>query len=445
MGNLSGNLGDSPRSELHSKVAAALGSTPTVRVTGRLRAVVGLCLRADLPDARVGELVEIERSGAGPLLAEIVGFDPQGVTLLPLGPAHGLAPDDAITPLRAPLRFNFGPQLLGRVLDGLGQPIDGGPPLHGEARQVLRAAPAALARKRIDQLLPLGVRALDAFASVGQGQRIGLFSGSGVGKSTLLGQVARNAQADVVVVCLVGERGREVGDFLEDHLGSAGRQRCVVVCATSDAPALVRMSCPYVATAIAEGFRDQGKRVLLLMDSITRFARAARDVGLAAGEAPVRRGYPSSVFAALPGLLERAGSCEHGSITAFYTVLVEGDDLDEPIADELRGLLDGHVVLSRAAAARGRYPAIDVAHSLSRLMPRLASPEHWAAAQAVRAHLGLYEEKRDLVMLGAYRAGSDAHLDAALSRIERIEAFLRQPAGELAKWDDTVAQLRALI
>jgi type III secretion protein N (ATPase) len=425
-------------------LARTLDSTATVRVTGRLRAVVGLSLRADLPDARVGELVEIERTGAGPLLAEIVGFDAQGVTLLPLGEAHGLAPDDPITLRRTPLRFSFGPGLLGRVLDGLGQPIDGGPALHGEPRDVMRSAPPALTRKRIDQVLPLGVRALDAFTTVGQGQRIGLFSASGVGKSTLLGQIARHAQADVCVLCMVGERGRELNDFLQDHLGTAGMQRCVVVCATSDAPALVRMSCPYVATAIAEGFRDQGQRVVLLMDSLTRFARAARDVGLAAGEPPVRRGYPPSLFAALPGLLERAGTSDKGSITAFYTVLVEGDDLDEPISDELRGLLDGHIVLSRAVAARGRYPAIDVRHSLSRLMPRLVTPEHREAAERVRAHLSLYEDKRDLVMLGAYRAGGDARLDAALARIERIEALLRQREDERCEYADAVAQLCAL-
>jgi type III secretion protein N (ATPase) len=273
---------------------------------------------------------------------------------------------------------------------------------------------------------------------------VGLFAGSGVGKSRLLGQIARQGQADVFVVCLVGERGRELNDFLHDALGEAGRARGVVVCASSDEPPLLRRTCPYVATAIAEGFRDQGLRVLLLMDSLTRFARAARDVGLAAGESPARRGFPPSVFAALPGLLERAGTSPRGSITALYTVLVEGDDLDEPIADELRGLLDGHVVLSRELAARGHFPAIDVPSSLSRLMDRLAGDEHRAAAAQVRAHLALYEQKRDLVILGAYARGSDPRLDAALARIERIEAFLRQPTHESCAFEATVAALRAL-
>jgi ATP synthase in type III secretion protein N len=443
---------------------AALTRTSTdhdaVRITGRLRSVIGLSLRADLPDARVGELVYVERDARTPLVAEVVGFDRNGVTLLPLGSAEGLSPDDAITPARSALGVRFGDDLLGRVLDGLGQPIDGGGALVGDELAVQRPAPPAFERARIERVLPLGVRALDAFLSIGEGQRIGLFAGSGVGKSTLLGQLARNSDADVVVVCLVGERGRELNDFLHEQLSGEAHRRSVVVCATSDAPALVRMKCPHVATTIAEGFRDQGKRVLLLVDSITRFARAAREVGLAAGEAPVRRGYPPSVMSALPNLVERAGVLDSpalrggvsdspalrgGSITAVYSVLVEGDDLDEPVADELRGLLDGHVVLSRELAARGRFPAIDVTRSLSRLFGRLVDDAHRDAALRVREHLARYEEKRDLVALGAYRAGSDAKLDAALARIERIEAFLCQPSHERSSWDDTLAALRALV
>ncbi|HKP61599.1 MAG TPA: FliI/YscN family ATPase, partial [Polyangiales bacterium] len=282
---------------------------------------------------------------------------------------------------------------------------------------------------------------LDAFVTVGEGQRMGLFAAAGVGKSTLLGQIAQGTAADVVVLCLIGERGREVRDFLEDHLGELGRARSVVVCATSDAPPLVRMRCPSVATSIAEGFRDRGRSVLLLVDSLTRFARAAREVGLAAGETPVRRGYPASVFARLPRLIERAGTAEVGSITAFYSVLVEGDDLDEPITDELRGLLDGHVVLSRALAARGRFPAIDVTQSLSRLMPRLTSEEHRAAAARARAQLALYEEKRDLIALGAYQPGGDARLDAAIAAQPSIEAFLLQAERERADFEDTKVTL----
>jgi type III secretion protein N (ATPase) len=306
-------------------------------------------------------------------------------------------------------------------------------------------APPPLSRRPIERPLPLGVRALDAFVTLGEGQRIGLFSGSGVGKSTLLGQIARGADADVFVVCLVGERGREVKDFLEHCLGEAGRARGVVVCATSDSPPLARMKCPYVATSIAEGFREQGKRVLLLMDSVTRFARAARDVGLAAGESPARRGYPPSVLSALPGLIERAGTDASGSITAVYTVLVEGDDdLDDPIADELRGLLDGHIVLSRSLAARSHFPAIDVPRSLSRLMPRLVADAHREAADAVRAHVALHEEKRDLISLGAYQRGSDARLDAAMARMPDIERFLRQDQHERVDYDTTLAALHEL-
>ena len=373
------------------------------------------------------------------------GFDDEGVTVMPLGAADGLGPDDAVVPRGAPLEIKVGPDLLGRVLDGLGVPMDGGPALTGAPVPVMRTAPAALERRRIERALPLGVRALDAFVTVGEGQRMGLFSAAGVGKSTLLGQIAQGSSADVVVLCLIGERGRELGDFLQDHLQGEAKQRTVVVCATSDAPALLRMKCPYVATTIAEVFRDQGKRVLLLVDSVTRFARAAREVGLAAGEAPLRRGYPPSAFAALPGLLERAGNAAQGSITAFYTVLVEGDDLDEPVSDELRGLLDGHVVLSRKLAARGHHPAVDVTQSLSRLMPRLVEPQHRAASDQARAHLALYEDKRDLILLGAYRAGSDARLDAAIARVPEIEAFLVQTEHEKAAFSETVATLQMLV
>lgn len=424
------------------KVARSLSQTDGVRVTGRLRGVLGSLFSIDLPDARVGELVEFQRSrGEGPLLGEIVGFDANGVKVLPLGAARGLGPDDMVHAVRKPLEVRIGPNLLGRVLDGLGNPIDGGPALEGELRSVDRLGPLPLERRRIEHVLPLGVRALDAFMTVGEGQRMGLFAAAGVGKSTLLGQIAQGTTADAVVLCLIGERGRELQDFLEDHLGAVGRARSVVVCATSDAPAMVRMKCVSVATTIAEGFRDEGQRVLLLVDSLTRFARAAREVGLAAGETPVRRGFPASVFARLPMLIERAGTAQRGSITAFYTVLVEGDDLDEPITDELRGLLDGHVVLSRKLAARGRFPAIDVPQSLSRLMTRLVSSEHRVAAAKAREHLALYEEQRDMLMLGAYRQGSNPRIDAAIAAQPSLEAFLVQAEHERAEFEDTKVTL----
>jgi FliI/YscN family ATPase len=428
-----------------ARISDTLAGTDTVATLGRLRSVVGLAIEADIPGIRVGELCQIERRSGPPLLAEVVGFHDQAATLLPLGRAEGLGPDDVVRPSDRRLEVTFGEALLGRVLDGLGRPADAGPALHGERRPVMAEAPSPLSRPRIERRLPCGVRVIDAFATLGEGQRIGLFAGSGVGKSSLLGQIARQAEADVFVVCLVGERGRELNEFLHDALGEAGRKRGVVVCATSDSPPLVRMKSAYVATAIAEGFRDQGRRVLLLMDSVTRFARAARDVGLAAGEAPARRGYPPSVFAALPALVERAGMAPRGSITAVYTVLVEGDDLDEPIADELRGVLDGHIVLSRELASRGHYPAVDVTKSLSRLMQRVASERHKRAAATVRAHIAVYEQKRDLIALGAYVAGSDKKLDAALQRIDRIETFLCQEARAACDFEQTLAALEALV
>ena len=426
------------------RLADTLAGVATVQASGRLRSVVGLALYADVPGVRLGELCEIERQHGPPLLAEVVGFRDHAATLLPLGSPEGLAQGDLVRPAERRLQVIFGKDLLGRVLDGLGRPIDGGPALHGEPRDALGPAPAPMQRPRLRSRLQTGLRVIDGLLTLAEGQRIGLFAGSGVGKSSLLGQIARQADADVFVVCLVGERGRELREFLDDALGEAGRKHGVVVCATSDAPPLVRMKCPYVATAIAEGFRDHGLRVLLLMDSATRFARAARDVGLCAGEAPARRGYPPSVFAALPALVERAGATELGSITAVYTVLCEGDDLDDPIADELRGVLDGHIVLGRELAARGHYPAVDVTRSLSRLADRLMGPEHAYASAAVRAHIAVHEQKRDLVALGAYAKGSDPRLDAALARVEAIERFLRQDAATSCAFDETVAALQKL-
>ncbi|MDH5675045.1 MAG: FliI/YscN family ATPase [Myxococcales bacterium] len=416
-----------------------------VRARGRLRAVVGLTIEADVPGVRLGELVRIERREAEPVLAEVVGFRDAVAMLLPFDEPSGLGSDDAVVPLGRRLQVPTGPALLGRVLDALGRPADGLPAPEGELRDVMAKAPPPLSRPPIERPLPLGVRALDAFVTLGEGQRVGLFAGSGVGKSSLLGQIARGAEADVFVVCLVGERGREVRDFIDEALGAAGMARGVVVQATSDNPPLLRMKCPFTATAIAEGFRARGRRVLLLMDSVTRFARAARDVGLAAGEPPARRGYPPSVLTALPALLERAGRSAEGSITGVYTVLVEGDERDDPVADELRGLLDGHIVLDRQLAARSHYPAVDVPASLSRLMPRLASSEHRRQADAVRALLATYQAKRELVTLGAYRRGSDRQLDAALDHIEAIESFLRQRQDEHSPLATTLSQLTQLL
>lgn len=423
------------------RALSTLAATDSVSVTGRVRALVGLTIRASIPGVRVGEVVEILRRDQGPLLAEVVGFELDDATLLPLGDARGVGPDLPVRPTGRPFAIQASDALRGRVIDGLGQPIDGRPLPPGVAWPVMRPAPDPLARARITTPFVTGVRAIDGLMTLGEGQRVGLFAGSGVGKSTLLGRIARKADADVVVIGMVGERGREVRELVEEGLGAEGLARSVVVAATSDAPALVRMRSAWVATALAEYYRDRGQRVLLLMDSVTRFARAAREVGLAAGEPPARRGYPPSVFAALPELLERTGQGERGSITAVYTVLVEGGDMDEPIADEVRGVLDGHVVLDRELAARGRWPAIDPLHSLSRVMDAVTDARQVEHARALRAHLSVYEAKRDLVLLGAHEPGRDPQLDAALERIDAIEAFLRQPRGETCSFDETVEAL----
>lgn len=422
----------------------ALERADLTQATGRVKALVGLSIRATLPGLRVGDVVTIERRTAGPLEAEVVGFDLDDARLMPLGDPAGIGPDDVVRPTGRPLAIRVGPDLLGRVLDGLGRPIDGGPALEGRPWSVVQDAPDPLRRQRITRPLPTGVRPLDALTTLGEGQRVGLFAGSGVGKSTLLGQIARHAEADVVVTALVGERGREVRAFLEDQLGSDGLARSVTVVATSDTPALVRLRSAWVATAIAESFRAEGKRVLLLMDSVTRVARAAREVGLAAGEPPARRGYPPSVFGMLPRLLERAGNSENGSITAVYSVLVEGGDLDEPIADEVRGILDGHIVLDRRLADRGRWPAIDPLRSLSRVMKRITNESHQDAARRLREALAVYESKRDLVLLGAYEPGHDPRLDRVLANLDAIETFLRQSAEHHAPYDQTQSELQQL-
>jgi type III secretion protein N (ATPase) len=424
----------------------ALDEVNPLRLAGRVTEVTGLVLRATIPGVRVGELVFIDLAEGKRLQAEVVGFRGDEVVLLPLGGTSGIGPDAVVSPTGRPLAVRVGEGLLGRVLDGLGQPADGGGPLTGETEEwaVDRPAPDPLTRRRVERPLGLGLRAVDALLTIGEGQRMGLFAGAGVGKSTLLGQMARASDADVNVICLVGERGREVREFLEDALGPVGRARSVVVCATSDAPSLVRLKSTFVATAIAEWFRERGRRVLFLMDSLTRLARAQREVGLAAGEPPARQGYPPSVFALLPRLVERTGNSARGSITALYTVLVAGNDLDEPIADEARSVLDGHIVLSRDLGARNHWPAIDVLGSLSRVMGQVADAEHRRAAASLRQVLAAYERHRDLIVLGAYQRGSDPRTDDAIARIDAIEAFLRQGSEESAAFSDTRRRLLAL-
>jgi type III secretion protein N (ATPase) len=414
------------------------------RSDGKVEEVTGLVVRANVPGVALGELVQIDRRGAGPLAAEVVGFRGEQAVLLPLGELAGVAPAGAVWRSGETLAIQCGDDLLGRVLDGIGQPIDGGAELTGERWEVDRPAPDPLSRPPIVATQATGVRAIDTLLTLGRGQRIGLFAAAGVGKSTLLGQIARGADADVIVFCLVGERGRELGELLGDELAPA-RARCVAVCATSDAPPLVRLRAVHVATAIAEWFREKrGARVLLLCDSLTRVARAQREVGLSAGEPPARHGYPPSVFALLPRLIERTGATPRGAITAIYTVLVAGNDLDEPIADEVRGLVDGHVILDRRLAQRGHFPPIDIPASVSRLMPKLIDAQHAQAAARVRARLAIYEEHRDLIVLGAYQAGRDRAVDDAVAAFPAIEDHVRQPASEVADWDRSITRLLTL-
>jgi len=429
---------------LGERDGSAITAAPGHLATGSVDEVIGLVMRATVPGVALGEIVRIDRRDREPLAAEVVGFRGEQAVLLPLGDMAGVSPASGAWRTGAPLTIRCGEELLGRVLDGIGAPLDDGPPLGGEIWAVDRSAPAALSRPLISAPQPTGVRVLDTMLTLGRGQRVGLFAAAGVGKSTLLGQIARGASADVIVLCLVGERGRELVELLHEELAPA-RQRTVVVCATSDAPPLVRLRAIHTATAIAEWFRDRlSASVLLLCDSLTRVARAQREVGLSAGEPPARHGYPPSVFALLPRLVERAGATPTGVITAIYTVLVAGDDLDEPIADEVRGLVDGHIVLDRRLAQRGHFPAIDVVASASRLMKRVVDAGHAEAAARVRARLAIYEEHRDLITLGAYQAGRDRAVDDAVLAYPAIERLVRQRCDDVADWDASIAGLLTL-
>ncbi|MEL6544624.1 MAG: FliI/YscN family ATPase, partial [Myxococcota bacterium] len=402
-------------------------------------------IKATVPGVRIGEMCYIDTGFGKRIVSEVVGFKDEAVMLMPLGDAYGIGPDCEVLPSGRQFSIRCGWGLLGRILDGLGRPIDEGPELNRvsdlQEWEVDRPAPNAMKRKRVTESLAMGVRAIDGMLTVGLGQRVGLFAGSGVGKSTLMGQIARNTEAEVVVTCLVGERGREVRDFIEESLGEEGVKKSVTVVATSDQPSLVRLKSAFVATSIAEWFRDQGKRVLFMMDSATRFARAQREIGLAIGEPPARQGYPPSVFAQIPRLMERTGNDDTGSITALYTVLVQAGDMDEPIADEVRGILDGHIILNRALGARNHWPAIDVPVSLSRVMNGIVESPHKAAAGKLREVLATYEKQRDLILLGAYQYGSDPKTDYAIDKIEEVESFLKQGLDEKDDMQATVRQL----
>ncbi len=420
-----------------------------VRVRGRVTEVTGLIIKAAVPGVRLGELCVIQSPHTNSeLKTEVVGFKDEAVFLMPLGEAKDLGPDSEVIPTGKPFTIKCGWGLLGRTLNGIGDPADGGIPLEDvpglEDWAVERECPDPMHRQPVDRPIQMGVRALDGLLTVGRGQRIGLFAGSGVGKSTLMGQIARNTAAEVVVTCLVGERGREVLEFIHDSLGEEGMKKSVVVCATSNTPSLVRLKCCFVATAVAEWFRDQGKDVLFMMDSSTRFARAQREIGLALGEPPARQGYPPSVFAQIPRLMERTGNNEKGSITALYTILVQGGDMEEPIADEVRGILDGHIILNRALGARNHWPAIDVLPSLSRVMSGIVDDDHKKAAGKLREVLATYEKNRDLILLGAYNYGTDPKVDYAIDKIDEVETFLRQPTHDLCSFDEMKERLVAM-
>ncbi|HSZ03991.1 MAG TPA: FliI/YscN family ATPase [Solirubrobacteraceae bacterium] len=437
------------------RAAEAIMEADLARRHGFVTNLIGLIIEATGLQAEVGEvcLVGTDRNRAA-VSAEVVGFRDGRTLLMPLGELHGIGPGTRVLATGAPFRIAVGEGLLGRIVDGLGIPEDGRPAAdecdptrpggtRAQARSTIAAPPNALSRPRIRERVGLGVRALDGLVPCGRGQRLGIFAGSGVGKSSLLGMIARSTSASINVIALVGERGREVREFVERDLGDA-LERSVVVVATSDQPALVRIKAAFTATTIAEYFRDQGHDVMLMMDSVTRFAMAQREVGLAIGEPPATRGYTPSVFALLPRLLERAGTSTSGSITALYTILVDGDDMNEPIADAVRSILDGHVILTRSLAHAGHYPAIDVLHSVSRLIGEIVTPEVEQAGQRLRAALAVLREKEDLVAIGAYHPGSDHALDTALAHRTRIERFLRQPVHERSDPLDTDARLLEL-
>ncbi len=417
-----------------------------IQVSGRIEQIVGLAIESIGPKVELGEICEIPLQEDNRIFAEVVGFKSDRVLLMPLGELEGLMPGCAVIKTGKSLQVKVGNSLIGRVIDGLGNPLDGkGAIIADEIYPISNNPPHPLERKRIDSVLSLGIKVIDGLITCGKGQRMGIFSGSGVGKSILMGMIARNTLADINVIALVGERGREVKEFLEKDLGEDGLKRSVVVVATSDQPALIRVKGAYVATAIAEYFRDQGKDVMLLMDSLTRFSMALREIGLAIGEPPVSRGYTPSVFAVLPKLLERAGTSKKGSITGFYTVLVDGDDFDEPITDAVRSILDGHIKLSRKLAHINHYPAIDVLGSISRLMIDITDEEHRENAGFIKDLIATYNEAEDLINIGAYKKGSNYKIDLSIDKIDQINKFLIQGIQENVPYEMTLDLIKQIV
>ncbi len=422
-------------------------SAETMSRTGKIENIVGMSIEASGGRAAIGDICRIySNESGGQIPAEVVGFKNDHILLMPYANMSGISAGNFVRNTGKRLTLPVGPFLRGRVINALGQPIDGLEPFgRGDTFSIDSAYINPMTRPPIRERMEFGVKAIDSLLTIGKGQRIGIFAGSGVGKSTLLGMIAKNVKADINVIALVGERGREVLEFMQKDLGEEGMRRSILVVATSDQPAMLRMKCPSVATSIAEYFRDQGYDVLLMMDSLTRFAMAQREIGLAIGEPPVARGYTPSMYAEMPKLLERSGNFEKGSITGVYTVLVEGDDTNEPIADTVRGILDGHIVLSRQLANANHFPAIDVGASISRLMVEIVSPEHRQLASKLRDIMGVYEKNADLVSIGAYKAGTNSKLDYALSKIDGINQFLMQGINESFSYEESLEQLRRIM
>jgi type III secretion protein N (ATPase) len=415
-------------------------------VNGRITEIIGMLIKAIVPKVKMGEICMIKRD-TEPLLAEVVGFTKDEVFLSPLGEMSGIGPSSEVIPMRLPMQVKVGPELLGRVLDGLGRPLDldtKGPLEPKDRYPVSNPPPDPLQRKIIKEPITTGIRCIDGVLTCGKGQRVGIFAAAGGGKSTLLGMIARYSKADVNVIALIGERGRELREFLEHDLGPEGMKRSVIVVSTSDQAAQLRLNAAYVGTAIAEYFRDQGKNVILMMDSVTRYARALREIGLAAGEPPARAGYTPSVFATLPKLLERSGNSSKGSITGFYTVLVAGDDMNEPVADEVRSILDGHIILSSELARQYHYPAIDVLSSASRIISSIVDKEHLQVIGQVREVLANYKKNELLIRIGEYKPGSDKAADFAIKFIDKVNRFLKQRVDEASSFDETIRQLKML-
>ena len=427
------------------RLTATVGQAEPMRIFGKITEVIGLLIESTGPPASVGDVCIIQNKGSAVSRAEVVGFRKNRTLLMPLGPVEGIYPGLTVTSTKKPLMIGVGPHLMGRVLDGLGAPLDNkGPVIAQFRRPIFSQVPNPLSRQRISKFFETGIRAVDGLVSIGKGQRMGIFAGSGVGKSVLLGMMAKNCRSDINVIALVGERGREVREFIERDLGEEGLKRSVVVVATSDQPALIRIKAASIAAAIAEYFRDQGKDVLFMVDSVTRMAFAQREIGLAIGEPPATKGYTPSVFAMMPQFLERAGTSDRGTITGLFTVLVEGDDLDEPISDAVRSVLDGHIVLSRRLSQRNHFPAIDILDSISRCMVDAVSKEHWALSGRIKDLMAAYRESEDLIQIGAYAHGTNDRVDRAIKIHDRLNSFLRQDRMEVSGFDAMLARLKEI-